>query len=195
MGMCAVLGMWVCWDCIWGLVKDGKSTIGGRAAFPVFRACGGILMLQWFWGCSVFIWTRYRINYIYLFDFDPRIVATPLGIFQNAVDNTLVFMVLTLLYYKVRQQSLSRLALLGQVPPGDSHVLCFPCVTVETKISVRSPRYTSVDTRRWLPLPTGCVHCHEIDFPTSDTNAHVGCHCQSCYGTASFAQLFPWLRG
>jgi SPX domain len=105
MGMCAVLGMWVCWDCIWGLVKDGKTTIGGRAAFPVFRACGGILALQWFWGCSVFIWTRYRVNYIYLFDFDPRIVATPLGIFQNAVDNTLVFMILTLLYYKVRQST------------------------------------------------------------------------------------------
>jgi hypothetical protein len=102
MGMCAVLGMWVCWDCIWGLVQDGTSTIGGRVAFPVFRACGGILLLQWFWGCSVFVWTRYRINYIYLFDFNPRIVATPVGILEEAVDNTLVFMVIMLLYYKVR---------------------------------------------------------------------------------------------
>lgn len=101
MGMCAVLALWVCWDCIWGLVTEGHSTIGGRAAFPVFRACGGILLLQWFWGCSVFIWTRYRINYIYLFDFNPRIVATPLGIFEEAVDNSLIFMLLMLLYYKV----------------------------------------------------------------------------------------------
>ena len=102
MGMCAVLALWVCWDCIWGLIRDGNSTIGGRTAFPVFRACGGLLLLQWFWGCSVFIWTRYRVNYIYLFDFNPRIVDTPLGIFEDAVDNTLVYMVIMLLYYKVR---------------------------------------------------------------------------------------------
>jgi hypothetical protein len=102
MGMCAVLALWVCWDCIWGLLEEGNSTIGGRAAFPVFRACGGILSLQWFWGCSVFVWTRFRINYIYLFDFNPRIVATSIGIFEEAVDNTLVFMGLMLLYYKVR---------------------------------------------------------------------------------------------
>jgi hypothetical protein len=60
MGMCAVLALWVCWDCIWGLIRSGHSTIGGRTAFPVFRACGGLLLLQWFWGCSVFMWTRYR---------------------------------------------------------------------------------------------------------------------------------------
>jgi hypothetical protein len=102
MGMCAVLALWVCWDCVWGLVADGTSTIGARAAFPVFRACGGLLLLQWFWGCSVFVWTRYRVNYIFLFDLDPRNVSTPIGIFAQAVDNSLIFMLLMLLYYKVR---------------------------------------------------------------------------------------------
>lgn len=102
MGMCAVLALWVCWDCVWGLVADGTSTIGARAAFPVFRACGGLLLLQWFWGCSVFVWTRYRVNYIYLFDLDPRNVSTPIGIFAQAVNNTLIYMLLMLLYYKVR---------------------------------------------------------------------------------------------
>ena len=130
MGMCAVLGLWVCWDCVWGFVSSGHSTIGGRTAFPVFRACGGLLILQWFWGCSVFIWTRFRyvwnefvfilssslavctfdsnhrftiysVNYIYLFDFDPRIVSSPLTIFNEAVDNSLVFLWCMLLYYKV----------------------------------------------------------------------------------------------
>ena len=96
MGMCAILALWVCWDMIWGMIEDGKTTIGAREAFPVFRACGGLLLLQWFWGCSVFMWTRYRVNYIFLFDFNPRIISTPIGIIADAVDNTLIYLCLML---------------------------------------------------------------------------------------------------
>ena len=42
---------------------------------------------------SVYIWTRYRINYIYLFEFDPRNVDTPVDIFNDAVDETLVLLI------------------------------------------------------------------------------------------------------
>lgn len=102
MGMCSILSLWVCWDCVWGRLSRGESTIAGRAAFPVFRGCGGLLLLQWFWGCSVYVWNRYRINYIYLFDFNPRIVLSPLSLFNDAVNDTLVFLICMLLYYKVR---------------------------------------------------------------------------------------------
>ena len=57
-------------------------------------------MLQWCWGVSVWVWSRYRINYIYLFDFNSSIVASPLSIFNEAVDNTLFYLVCALLYYK-----------------------------------------------------------------------------------------------
>ena len=60
------------------------------------------MIFHWFWGCSVYIWTRYRINYIFLFDFNPRIVETPLMIFNQTTDESLVFFILMLLYYKVR---------------------------------------------------------------------------------------------
>jgi hypothetical protein len=56
MGMCSILALWVCWDCIWGLIAEGHSTIGGRTAFPVFRGCAGLLTLQWCWGLSVWVW-------------------------------------------------------------------------------------------------------------------------------------------
>jgi len=58
LGMCAVLTLWVCWDCIWGSFHDQNISIGGRTAFPVFRACGGLLLVHWFWGFSVFVWQR-----------------------------------------------------------------------------------------------------------------------------------------
>lgn len=120
MGMCAILALWVCWDCIWGLLKENQSTIGGRTAFPVFRACGGLLMLQWCWGFSVWVWTRHRVNYIYLFDFNPSIVASPLVIFNDAVDNTLIYCVLMLLYYKAGAHAIP-----GKLPAG-----VFPFVLV-----------------------------------------------------------------
>ena len=69
-------------------------------AFPVFRACGGLLLVHWCWGLSTFVWTRFRINYIYLFEFDPRNVNSALGILTEAVDETLVYLLIMLLYYK-----------------------------------------------------------------------------------------------
>mmetsp|Transcript_6754 Transcript_6754/g.18852 ORF Transcript_6754/g.18852 Transcript_6754/m.18852 type:complete len:883 (-) Transcript_6754:92-2740(-) len=120
LGMCAVLTLWVCWDCIWGSFHDQNISIGGRTAFPVFRACGGLLLVHWFWGFSVFVWQRYRINYIYLFDFNPRIVDTPMLIFNDVVDETLVFLLLMLLYYKSGAHEMPDL-----IPPG-----CYPLILV-----------------------------------------------------------------
>eukprot|EP00816_Leptocylindrus_hargravesii_P012287 CAMPEP_0196806948 /NCGR_PEP_ID=MMETSP1362-20130617/6884_1 /TAXON_ID=163516 /ORGANISM="Leptocylindrus danicus, Strain CCMP1856" /LENGTH=831 /DNA_ID=CAMNT_0042180649 /DNA_START=208 /DNA_END=2699 /DNA_ORIENTATION=+ len=113
LGMAAILTIWVCWDCVWGSVKDGNSTIGGREAFPVFRMSGCLILLHWFWGISVGYWTRYRVNYIYLFEFNPRLVRTPIMIFNDAVDETLVFLVLMLLYYKAGAHDIPNIA-----PPG-----------------------------------------------------------------------------
>ena len=102
LGMCSILALWIAWDCVWGQLSRGEVSIGGQTAFPVFRGCFGLLAWHWFWGLSVFVWTRYRINYIYLFEFDPRNVDTPIDIFNDAVDETLVFLVCMLLYYKTQ---------------------------------------------------------------------------------------------
>jgi len=120
LGMCSILACWVAWDCVWGYVKDGNTTIGGRTAFPVFRACGGLLLVHWFWGISVYVWNRYRINYIYLFDFDPRIVDTPIMIFEDATDETLTFLIIMLVYYKSGAHDIPDL-----FPPG-----CYPFMLV-----------------------------------------------------------------
>jgi len=113
LGMCSILAVWVCWDCVWGLVRDGNSTIGGRTAFPVFRACGGLLLLHWCWGFSVYVWSRYRINYIFLFDFNPKVVDSSIKIFNDTVDETLVFLVTMLLYYKSGANDIPEI-----MPPG-----------------------------------------------------------------------------
>lgn len=54
---------------------------------------------QYYWNYFAF----YTHWYLYsLFDFDPRIVQTPIMIFEDATDETLLFLLLMLLYYKVR---------------------------------------------------------------------------------------------
>jgi len=106
LGMAAVLCVWVFWDCLWQLLHNPSSsytssfTIGGTPAFPVFRACGGLLIIHWCWGLSTLVWNRFRINYIYLFEFDPRTVNSSFTILNEAVDETLVFLICMLLYYK-----------------------------------------------------------------------------------------------
>ena len=72
LGMCSILALWVAWDCVWGQLALNEVSIGGRTAFPVFRGVFGLLSWHWFWGIAVYVWNRFRINYIYLFEFDPR---------------------------------------------------------------------------------------------------------------------------
>ena len=101
LGFCVALVVWICADCLWYNASQGTVTVGGRSAFPVFRAAGGLLLWHWCWGVSVTVWRRYRINYIYLFDFQPKTVLAPIAIFNDCVDESLVFLVTLLLYYKV----------------------------------------------------------------------------------------------
>jgi len=100
LGMCSILALWIAWDCVWGQISHSQVSIGGRSAFPVFRGVFGLVVWHWCWGLSVYVWNRYRINYIYLFEFDPRYVDTPVDIFNDAVDETLVFLICMLMYYK-----------------------------------------------------------------------------------------------
>ena len=141
MGMCSVLGLWVCWDCVWGLVRDGKTTIGGRTAFPVFRGCGGLIFLQWFWGCSVWVWTRYRVNYIYIMDLHPSTVESPLAIFNEAVDNTLVFLISMLLYYKAGAHDIP-----GSFPAGifPGFVVIYTISRLVFPLRIRMPMWHNI---------------------------------------------------
>eukprot|EP00696_Hemimastix_kukwesjijk_P008245 gnl/Hemi2/20436_TR6785_c0_g3_i1.p1 gnl/Hemi2/20436_TR6785_c0_g3~~gnl/Hemi2/20436_TR6785_c0_g3_i1.p1 ORF type:complete len:591 (+),score=178.57 gnl/Hemi2/20436_TR6785_c0_g3_i1:510-2282(+) len=53
------------------------------ATFTVYRALGLPLLMIWFWGVNVWIWARYRINYVFIFGFDPGARQTHLKIFAD----------------------------------------------------------------------------------------------------------------
>jgi len=102
MGVAAVLFVWVIQDCAVQVLHRQGQTVFTLPAFPVFRAVGGLLLLHWAWGLSVLTWTRARINYIYLFDFDPRRILKPREIFASATSETIWYFLTLLLYYKVK---------------------------------------------------------------------------------------------
>ncbi|KAG5190537.1 EXS family-domain-containing protein [Tribonema minus] len=73
LGIAAVLAFWVVWDCCVEVFKRGEDvSVMGQPAFRVYRGVAGLLLLHWAWGFSVLVWTRTRINFIYLFELDPR---------------------------------------------------------------------------------------------------------------------------
>mmetsp|Transcript_7021 Transcript_7021/g.7743 ORF Transcript_7021/g.7743 Transcript_7021/m.7743 type:complete len:901 (-) Transcript_7021:67-2769(-) len=154
LGMCAILALWIAWDCIWGLISNGTSTIAARPAFTVFRACGGLLLLQWFWGGSVFMWTRYRVNYIFLFDFNPRIVSTPVGIVKDAVDNTLLYLSLMLLYYKA---GINEIPL--WIPPGSYPFILVFATTLNLIFPLKTRRPMWISIFKVVTAP-----CHSPTF-------------------------------
>jgi len=179
LGMCAILTLWVCWDCIWGLVHEQQTSIGGRTAFPVFRACGGLLLVHWFWGISVFVWQRYRINYIYLFDFNPRIVDTPMLIFNDVVDETLVFLILMLLYYKSGAHDMPDL-----IPPG-CYAILLVVYTLKCMIfplRTRGPLWIAIWEVVTAPLTSPkFFHTYVADVFTSMVKVFQDMVWASCY--------------
>ncbi|CAN0054746.1 unnamed protein product, partial [Ectocarpus sp. 6 AP-2014] len=125
MGMAAVLAFWILWDCC--LEPEGDDpgwqvSVLLHPAFPVYRALAGILLLRWCWGLSSLVWGRARrINYIYLFDMDPRAVSSPLQVFNNVAAETVVYLANLLLYYKILMNRFPPILPAGCLPL----LLCF----------------------------------------------------------------------
>jgi len=38
----------------------------------VFRFFGLVVLMLWLWGVDMWIWTKYRINYAFIFEFNMR---------------------------------------------------------------------------------------------------------------------------
>ena len=60
-----------------------------------------MILAGWCWGVNVYVWTRYRINYLYLFDLDPRFTLRANEVFRIALDASIVFLANFLLFFKV----------------------------------------------------------------------------------------------
>lgn len=110
LGLAAAMAIWFLCDCIFQAFAVGSELpppIDKLPAFTCFCALAGLVCVHWSWGIQVWIWTRFRINYIYVFDLDPRFIRSYIRIFDDCALDTALYFGLTILYYK---------SYLGQLP-------------------------------------------------------------------------------
>lgn len=51
-------------------------------SFPVYRSVGLIAVFLFLFAINIEVWTRKRINYVFIFEFDPRAVRSPFALLE-----------------------------------------------------------------------------------------------------------------
>eukprot|EP01112_Ceratiomyxa_fruticulosa_P006437 TRINITY_DN1723_c0_g5_i1.p1 TRINITY_DN1723_c0_g5~~TRINITY_DN1723_c0_g5_i1.p1 ORF type:complete len:618 (-),score=69.73 TRINITY_DN1723_c0_g5_i1:873-2726(-) len=62
------------------------------SVIPVYRVVLIPLIALWLWGLNVYIWTKFRINYILIFGLDPRTTLCHRRVFKTAAMLTSIFL-------------------------------------------------------------------------------------------------------
>ncbi len=58
--------------CIVVLSSDHDALKSHRAHWIGYRILGLCCLFLWGWGIDVYLWTKYKVNYVFIFDFNPR---------------------------------------------------------------------------------------------------------------------------
>lgn len=127
-GICFILLVWVSWDAVltpaFARGDDGPTEpramvkLISMPAFRVYRCVGCLIVLLWCWGSSLYVWRSARINYRYLFDFDPRTSLDEHQVFSEACNATMFYLVNILLYAKFINHSIPEVIPQGLLPLG-----------------------------------------------------------------------------
>lgn len=118
-GVVVTLFFWVLWViAIDALVKPAVEQISA-SVFIVYRGLSTMILGVWLWALCLYVWESARVNYIFLFEFDPRDYATPFSVARRASTMTIVFLTNMLLFIKI-----ARSEFLG-VPPSTASALPF----------------------------------------------------------------------
>jgi hypothetical protein len=101
-GILLLLLTWVMWDVIVDArLRPSHAPIWVKSVLPVYRGLGVILFFGWLYGCNLWIWRRYRLNYIAIFDLDPANAHTHSQVFLKCMTLTTAFLVNFLIYFKM----------------------------------------------------------------------------------------------
>mmetsp|Transcript_24061 Transcript_24061/g.38821 ORF Transcript_24061/g.38821 Transcript_24061/m.38821 type:complete len:676 (+) Transcript_24061:242-2269(+) len=88
---------------------DLHITPGMEVYIPLYRAVGLLISLIWMWGFNIWIWSKYRVNHVFIFEISPRHKLSHLEIWNEAASMSLVYLLNSLLFlhheqYRLRTQ-------------------------------------------------------------------------------------------
>ena len=101
MGVIAMLVCWVVWVlAVDSIVKPNPSQLPATV-FVVYRGMSTLVLAQWCWVFCLWAWESARVNYMYLFEFDPHNAMVPITVARRCSSVTILFLVNFLVYLKV----------------------------------------------------------------------------------------------
>ena len=101
-GITLLLFFWVLWDCVVDArIRPQYPVEWVQSVLPVYRGIGVLLLLEWGWGCNLYIWDKYRINYMQLLELDTRSTMTYAEVFDEATTASMMFLANFLIYFKI----------------------------------------------------------------------------------------------
>merc|ERR1740117_431176 len=77
-------------------------------AVPLYRFMFCALLVEWSWGCMLFVWSRYRINYFFIMGLRPVFQGAThsQGVLESAANGTIVLLVNFLVFVKLVEAEL-----------------------------------------------------------------------------------------
>lgn len=53
-------------------VLDSRLLERIRPGLIMYRMLAMAVLMTWYWGFDMWVWTKYRVNYVFIFEFNPR---------------------------------------------------------------------------------------------------------------------------
>lgn len=120
-GAALVLLVWMVWDCVVDVAIRPSSDVQWLdLAMPIYRFCGCMILASWCWGMNVYVWSTYRINYMYLLELDANTSLSAASVFRRSLDATIIFLINFILFFKANRDEL------GQAGSGIRWSFFFP---------------------------------------------------------------------
>mmetsp|Transcript_23641 Transcript_23641/g.46560 ORF Transcript_23641/g.46560 Transcript_23641/m.46560 type:complete len:1014 (+) Transcript_23641:63-3104(+) len=70
--------------------ETGKYSL---AVQPIYQASAVLIILLWLWGLSIQCWNTYQVNYVYIYEFNPKSTLTAARVMEEACNLSLLLII------------------------------------------------------------------------------------------------------
>eukprot|EP01117_Protostelium_nocturnum_P007705 TRINITY_DN2766_c0_g1_i2.p1 TRINITY_DN2766_c0_g1~~TRINITY_DN2766_c0_g1_i2.p1 ORF type:complete len:824 (-),score=249.76 TRINITY_DN2766_c0_g1_i2:620-3091(-) len=142
-----------------------------ESIFIVYRMLGMAILMLWCWGLDLYIWTKYRVNYVFIFEFNARSHVRYQNILEKASLVTLIW-VSSVFIYVISNTEKERLEFLKAIPVQvHPFLLCLASVITIIVFQIKSKAWLLKTIGRSLIAPF--VNVKFRDFFLADQLASI----------------------